>query len=94
MKKKIKKALILPLAIVSLFIASCSKDNAVQQDTQEKAQIETLRQFLAEKLQLDPADVVYDEQHQKFRVSKEYDFGYSFDDVYEVYKRDKGQEKN
>lgn len=94
MKKKIRKALILPLAIISLSIASCNKDNVTQPETQEKAQIETLKQFLAEKMHLDPSSIGFDQENRKFLLPAEpgeYAFEFDYDSVLDVYNRDKNQ---
>lgn len=84
------------MVLLSLSFAACNKDNAVQQETKEKAQIETLRQFLAEKMQLDPSSIGFDQETRKFLLpaeSGDYTFEFDYDSVLDVYNRDKNQPK-
>jgi len=89
-----KKALLVPMLLFALGIAACNKDNAVQQEAGEKAQVETLREFLAEQMQLDPSSIVFDQESRKFKLpgeSGEYTFEFDYDSVLETYNRDKNQ---
>lgn len=93
-KNYFKKSLVVPMVLLSLSFAACNKDNAVQQEAGEKAQVETLQKFLAEQMQLDPSSIVFDQESRKFKLpgeSGEYTFEFDYDSVLETYNRDKNQ---
>lgn len=87
----LKKALIVPMILFGLSIASCNKDNDIQQETEKEIQIETLRNFLAEQMDLDPSSIVFNHETQAFRLPGEYDLELKYEDVLDVYNRDKNQ---
>jgi hypothetical protein len=91
--KYFKKSLVVPVVLLSLSFAACNKDNAVQQETKEKAQIETLRQFLAEKMHLDVSSIVFNKETQAFKLPGDYDRELKYEDVLDVYNRDKNLDK-
>ncbi|MEH6307021.1 hypothetical protein RYH73_15340 [Olivibacter sp. CPCC 100613] len=95
-KNYFKKALAVPMLLLSLSFTACNKDNAVQQETKEKAQIETLKEFLAEKMHLEPSSIGFDQETRKFLLpaeSGDYTFEFDYESVLDVYTRDKNQPK-
>lgn len=89
-----KTALLIPMLLFILGISSCNKDNAIQQETKDNVQIETLQKFLAEQMQLDPSSIVFNQESQKFQLpgeSGEYTFEFDYDSVLETYNRDRNQ---
>lgn len=92
-KKCLKKVLVVPMVLLSLSFAACNKDNAVQQETEEKAQIKTLKEFLAEKMHLEVSSIVFNKETQAFKLPGEYDLEIKYEDVLDVYNRDKNLDK-
>lgn len=92
-KNHFKKSLVVPMVLLSLSFAACNKDNAVQQETGEKAQIENLREFLAEKMHLEVSSIVFNQETQAFKLPGDYDLELKYEDVLDVYNRDKNLEK-
>lgn len=88
-KNYFKKALAVPMLLLSLSFTACNKDNAIQQETKEKAQIETLKEFLAEKMHLEASSIVFNQETQAFKLPGEYDLELKYEDVLDVYNRDK-----